>query len=178
MADAEEEELDYNLSQSMLNSGRNGNAASVGSEHQPLTVEVIEYFVDDDDPPFYNNHIFILRVWAGDSIYSVNRSYAAWCELDALLRRQYPRTKLPILDLLGLPLFGLTYIYIYIYIYVYIHITQYIYIYIYIQTDRHAYKQTNIQRYTHIYIYIYIHVYIYIHIYMYVYTYIYIYIYM
>lgn len=46
-----------------------------------------------------------MRVNVGQLCYTINRSYAAFCELDARLRRKYPRCPIPVLPLSGVNLF-------------------------------------------------------------------------
>ncbi|KAJ1435879.1 hypothetical protein B484DRAFT_445907 [Ochromonadaceae sp. CCMP2298] len=65
-----------------------------------LHCEVMDYSISGNSN-FYNNHLFTLRVWARQQTYTVTRSYAAFCELDARLRRQYARSNLPELNLAG-----------------------------------------------------------------------------
>ena len=42
-----------------------------------------------------------VRVWIGQRMYAVQRSYASFCELDARLRRKYPRSTIPPIPLAG-----------------------------------------------------------------------------
>jgi hypothetical protein len=65
-----------------------------------ITVEVIDYHLIDD-ANYYQSHVFILQVWIEQNMYKLNRSYAAFVELDYKLRYQYPRSQLPQLPLNG-----------------------------------------------------------------------------
>lgn len=65
-----------------------------------LSVEVIEHYLQDD-ASYYQNHIFIIQVFLEQNEFRIYRSYAAFCELDHKLRRQYPRSTLPALPLAG-----------------------------------------------------------------------------
>lgn len=65
-----------------------------------VSIEVADYIVQGD-VNFYNNHNFIIKVWMGQEMYSITRSYLSFCELDAKLRRQFARSKLPVLNLAG-----------------------------------------------------------------------------
>ena len=69
-----------------------------------IGVEVIDY-LELLDPSKYDNHIFVIRVNVGQLCYTINRSYSSFCELDARLRRKYPRCPIPILPLSGVNLF-------------------------------------------------------------------------
>ena len=63
--------------------------------------EVVDYHIMGNDPNFYNNHIFTIKIWIKQHMYAVSRSYAAFCELDCRLRKQYARSNLPALKLIG-----------------------------------------------------------------------------
>jgi hypothetical protein len=60
------------------------------------------------DPNDYSNHIFNVQVWIGQEMYVVERSYSSFCELDARIRRKYPRSAIPTLPLAGSNLFSST----------------------------------------------------------------------
>lgn len=65
-------------------------------------VMVFDYgLVVGGDPSVYSDHEFTVRVWVGQHVYAIQRSYSSFCFFDAALRRKYPRSKLP-----NLPLFG------------------------------------------------------------------------
>jgi predicted nucleic acid-binding Zn-ribbon protein len=64
-------------------------------------LEIVEYQVLSGDATYYNNHIFTIKVWIHQHMYVVHRSYAAFCELDGRLRKQYARSHLPTLKLAG-----------------------------------------------------------------------------
>ena len=66
----------------------------------PVAADVVEYF-SNDDPNYYQNHIFLMHVWVEQNMYKIQRSYAAFVELDYKLRYQYPRSQLPALPLAG-----------------------------------------------------------------------------
>ncbi|RYH07055.1 hypothetical protein EON65_42170 [archaeon] len=73
---------------------------SVLSNVTPLAVDVLEYLLVEDSN-YYQNHVFILQVWLEQNMYKIQRSYAAFVELDYKLRYQYPRSQLPALPLAG-----------------------------------------------------------------------------
>eukprot|EP01031_Cornospumella_fuschlensis_P030877 gene30877-37313_t len=73
---------------------------SVLSNASPLTVDVLEYLLIEDSN-YYQNHVFVLQVWLEQNMYKIQRSYAAFVELDYKLRYQYPRSQLPTLPLAG-----------------------------------------------------------------------------
>ena len=65
-------------------------------------LEVFDYSLSvNGDPALYESHEFTVRVWMGQHMYAIQRSYSAFCLFDAHLRRRYPRSKLPTLPLLG-----------------------------------------------------------------------------
>jgi hypothetical protein len=63
-------------------------------------VEVVDYACVGDENS-YSNHIFTIRVWVDQLMFTINRTYAAFCEFDAQLRRKYPRTTIQPLPLSG-----------------------------------------------------------------------------
>eukprot|EP01033_Poteriospumella_lacustris_P010353 gene10353-7358_t len=69
-----------------------------------FSVEVTDYYLQDDSN-FYQNHIFIIQMFLEQNEIKLYRSYAAFCELDTKLRRQYPRSSIPTLPLAGLSAF-------------------------------------------------------------------------
>ena len=69
-------------------------------------VEVFDYgLCVNGDPSVYADHEFTVRVWVGQHMYAIQRSYSAFCLFDAQLRRRYPRSKLPVLPLIGKDMF-------------------------------------------------------------------------
>ena len=62
-------------------------------------------YIEGLDPNKYDNHVFVIRVNVGQLCYTIYRSYSAFCELDARLRRKYPRCPIPVLPLAGGSLF-------------------------------------------------------------------------
>jgi hypothetical protein len=66
--------------------------------------EIVDYVCEGDESN-YNDHLFKLRVWVGQRMYFITRSYSAFCELDAVLRKKFPRTQLPAIPLSGAPVF-------------------------------------------------------------------------
>jgi len=65
-------------------------------------VEVFDYgLAVNGDPSVYADHEFTVRVWMGQHMYAIQRSYSSFCMFDAQLRRRYPRSKLPVLPLNG-----------------------------------------------------------------------------
>ena len=66
-----------------------------------IDCEVVDYTLINEDPSYYNNHIFTIKVWIQKHMYAVERSYAAFCDLDVRLRKQYARSNIPLLKLAG-----------------------------------------------------------------------------
>lgn len=66
--------------------------------------EIIDYSLNGDTL-VYNSHCFTVRVFIGQTMYYVSRSYSAFCELDARLHRKYPRTRRPLIPLAGARMF-------------------------------------------------------------------------
>lgn len=65
-------------------------------------VEVFDYnLCVNGDAENYSDHEFTVRIWMGQHMYGIQRSYSSFCLFDAQLRRRYPRSKLPTLPLLG-----------------------------------------------------------------------------
>lgn len=65
-----------------------------------VSVQVLDYNLSDD-PGFYQHHVYTLQIWMEQNLYKIDRSYAAFVELDYKLRYQYPRSNLPALPLAG-----------------------------------------------------------------------------
>jgi ribosomal protein S15P/S13E len=68
-------------------------------------VEIIDYSCIGDENS-YANHLFTIRIWVDQNMFSVNRTYAAFCEFDTQLRRKYPRSNVPTLPLSGAAAFA------------------------------------------------------------------------
>jgi hypothetical protein len=62
--------------------------------------EVTDYYCEGDENN-YNDHVFTLRVWVGQRVYHITRSYSAFCELDIGLRKKFPKTNIPAIPLAG-----------------------------------------------------------------------------
>jgi hypothetical protein len=73
--------------------------AEVGSRF--LDVEVVDYHCAQGDPNLYQSHVFTIKIFVQQHLYAIERTYAAFCDLDARLRKQYARSKLPPLKLAG-----------------------------------------------------------------------------
>ena len=70
-------------------------------------LEVIDYNITNGgNEKYYNDHEFTIRIWIGQHMYAVQRSYVHFCLFDATLRRKYPRSSLPTLPLSGASLFS------------------------------------------------------------------------
>ena len=71
----------------------------------PVELQVFDYNLRAGctDTQIYCDHQFTIRVCIQNiqHVYVIKRSYSAFCYFDALLRRKYPRSKLPTLPLLG-----------------------------------------------------------------------------
>jgi hypothetical protein len=72
-----------------------------GRDAGTFDCEVVDYHLINGDPNFYNYHVFTIKVWIKQHMYAVERSYAAFCELDSRLRKQYARSNIPNLKLCG-----------------------------------------------------------------------------
>jgi hypothetical protein len=75
-------------------------AVSAVSQTPLVSVEAVEYLLVED-AGYYNNHVFVLKVWMEQEMYKIQRSYASFVQLDYMLRYQYPRSQLPQLPLAG-----------------------------------------------------------------------------
>jgi hypothetical protein len=67
-------------------------------------LEVSDYALSGD-PNLYDSHIFIIKIWVAQDMYTIERSYSHFCMFDARLRKKYSRTELPTLPLNGANLF-------------------------------------------------------------------------
>jgi hypothetical protein len=92
-----------------------GNAAATSSLFPSMSsitpaadvvagLEVSDYALSGD-PNFYDSHIFIIKIWVAQDMYTIERSYSHFCMFDARLRKKYSRTELPALPLNGANLF-------------------------------------------------------------------------
>ena len=61
--------------------------ASEGGEYQYFGAEITDYACLGDTS-IYKEHVFNVRAWVDQRMYSVQRSYESFCELDAQLRRK------------------------------------------------------------------------------------------
>lgn len=96
------------------NNSNNGNSAassvfptvsSISSAAELVAgLEVSDYTVSGD-PILYDSHIFIIKIWVAQDMYTIERSYSHFCMFDARLRKKYSRTELPPLPLNGANLF-------------------------------------------------------------------------
>ena len=98
IVDPEVERSEKELSKIMSENTSERNNA--GPPMTSLSVEVVDYMILDD-PNYYNSHVFTLEIWMEQNVYKIQRSYAAFLELDKGLRRKYPRSALPTLKLAG-----------------------------------------------------------------------------
>jgi hypothetical protein len=54
-------------------------------------LEIVDYSITGDIS-LCENHNFIVRVWVGQYMYFVNRSYSSFCDLHLRLKKKYPKS--------------------------------------------------------------------------------------
>ena len=64
-------------------------------------IEIIDYSINGDTN-FCESHVFTIRVWIGQHMYALERSYADFCQFHSALQKRFPKTSLPEFPLSGI----------------------------------------------------------------------------
>jgi hypothetical protein len=75
-------------------------------ENQTTGLEIIDYSLkENSSSEYYENHIFTVRIYVGQFMYAIERSYSSFCEFHNRITRIYPKIELIDIPLSDVKLF-------------------------------------------------------------------------
>lgn len=64
-------------------------------ENHTTGLEIIDYSLkENSSSEYYDNHVFTIRIYVGQFMYAIERSYSSFCEFHNRITRIYPKIKL------------------------------------------------------------------------------------